>query len=415
MKKRLFYGATLLFLIASLTACGKVPEPTEKDVLKALEKEGYLSEEQVDNDLCSVEMEEIEIDDDKEGSTVECIVSVEEEYVRRSTEYKIKFKIRDDKESWRVRKVTENETTYELANPITEDGLEDVLYWESISFENGTIYFYNDTTTYTVTSHEVRGTDMVDVVTLEVSGVSGYKTLTATVQYTLKYSYSYDSGYWSIESKEVVNSSVSYVDGYEVTLTEERVVEDILSKKYYIVVLDYYYYLDDKETIISNVVIGDYEYYDNYLYVPVTMNVATEGVSFDVTYKLTYYLNSYDFEWSISGVSVIGYANFDAGIVGTWMGTSDDGAVVLTVNNFFHEDYTSNLDVVVQVTTSNGQIFSYSAYVDTYNPDSNYLVIYGYEWITQPDGNYYKETFKGYIENGEYESSTNSYKFNLKK
>ena len=411
--KGLFLGLTLLFAIGMLTACGKVPEPTERDVLKGLEKEGYISETQVDEDVFSVQMKEVEIDDDKEGATVECVLSSDQEYVRVNTEYKIKFKIRDDKESWKVRKVTQNETTYELINSISDTDLENRLYWESIEIDGVYIYFYNDSTTYTVVDHEINAEAMTDVVTLEVTGSSSYKEVKATVKYTLRYDYSYGS--WYTDAVEIVDTETSYVEGYEITLAEDRVIEDIIDEKDYVYMLGCYYYIDSDEITISNVRIGENQYNDSYMNVPVTITVSYEDVSFDVTYDLQYYFDSYDMEWEIYWLQITAYENFNSNFVGVWTGTSEDGQVTLTINDFFHEDYTDYLDVVVEITTDDGQTYSFSAYVNSYNPETGYIYIYDYDWIEEPTESYYREDFYGYIDETTFESDDYWYDFTLTK
>lgn len=414
--KGLFLCLTLLFTVAMLTACGKVPEPTEKDVLKALEKEDYLSEEVIDNDLCSVEMKEVEIDDDKEGATVKCIVSVDGDYVRTNTEYKIKFKIKDDKESWKVKKVTQDEVTYELIKGMDDEKLSDFLYWDTLNIDGSYIYYYNDSTTLSIVEHEINGEEMTDVVTVEVTGVSGYETITATVKYNLRYEYSYGSGYWYNQETEVVEYSTEYVDGYEIAFTEDRIVEDIIYKRNYVYALGSYYYLTDEEVTVSNVTIGDNDYSDSWLYVPVTINVAYKDFSFDVNYTLTYYFDSYDMEWEIYYLSIEGYSNYAGYFVGVWKGTSDDGQVVLTIGNAPHEYYDDAIDVVIEITTSTGVVYKYSAYLDVYYPESGAMVIYDYDWIDAPSGSsYYREDFDGYIEDGAFISDDYWYDFTLYK
>lgn len=413
--KRLFFYLTL-FAVAMLTACGKVPEPEEKDVLKALEKEGYVTDTQVDDDEFSVQMNEVEIDDDKESSTVECVVSREDEFVRINTEYKIKFKIRDDKESWRVKKVTQNETTYELINPISDESLESVLSGYSFEAEGSYIYFYDENTTYTVIDHELRSDEMTDVVTIEVNGRTGYKNVTATIKYTLYYDYyGYGYGYWTSQDREIIELETTYVDGYEVTLSEERVVEDLTKKNSSLYMLGCYYYLTDESVTISNVRIGENEYDEYYMYVPVSITVNCENSSFDVNYKMEYYFDSYDVEWECRRSTVVEYANYNGEIIGVWSGTSDDGQVVLTINNSFHAEKTSYLDVIVNVTTSTNEVYSYSAYVYSYNPVSGALDIRGYDWIEKPTGSYYKESFDGYCLDGVFESDDYWYDFTLTK
>lgn len=413
--KSLFFYLTLL-VIATLTACGKVPEPEEKDVLKALEKEGYLTEEQVDNDECSVQIDEVDMDDDKESCTVECVVSVEDEYVSTNTEYKIKFKIRDDKESWKVKKVTQKETSYELVKSITDDDLDSFLDGESFEADGSYVYFYDEDTEYTVKDHELRGDEMIDIVTVEVSGNAGFKNVIATVKYTLYYEYyGYDYGYWYSEEREILDVETTYSEEYEISLSEERVIENIIDSNSYVYMSGYYYYLNDKDVKLSNVKIGEQEYDDYYMYVPVTVTVSHKDTSFDVNYNIEYYFDTYDMEWECNYCNVLGYENYSGGIVGVWKGTSDDGQVELTINNFFHEEMSSCLAATVKVTTTTNEVYSYSSYVYYYDPSTGALDVQGFEWITEPKGNYYKEAFNGFCKDGEFKSDDYWYDFTLKK
>ena len=389
----------MLIVVAMLTACSNVPKPTEKDVLKALEKEGYISG--IDNEECSVQMDEVEIDDDKEGATVECVVSYEEDLVRKSTEYKIKFKIRDDKETWKVKKVTERDTTYELIKGISNESLEDLLRWESYLIENNYINFDSSNTTYNVLNHELRCQEMIDVVTMEVNGKLGYKSAKVTVKYTLSYVCNGDQGYWNIQEKEIIGTETAFVEGYVVTLSEDRVLEDIISKKSYVYMLGTSYYLTDENVSFSNIKIGESVYDGYYMYVPVSLTATYDKVSFDIHCNLAYYFDTYDMKWYANGFMDISCDNFNSDIIGVWTGTSEGNQVVLTINKDWHAAHTSYLDVKVEVTTSTGIYYSYSAYLREYDPSSNYICIYGYSWIVEPTGYHYQDDFVGYCIDGE--------------
>ena len=120
-------------------------------------------------------------------------------------------------------------------------------------------------------------------------------------------------------------------------------------------------------------------------------------------------------EWECRGGTVVEYANYNGEIVGVWTGTSDDGQVVLTVNNSYHAEKNSYLDVIVKVTTNTNEVYSYSAYVYSYDPASGALYIDGYEWIEKPAGSYSREDFDGYCLNGTFKTDDYWYDFTLTK
>ncbi len=397
-KNRGLFWGVILFVAAMLTACGSVPEPTKEDVLKALEKEGYITEESIDNEEVLVQMNEVKINDDKDGASVECVVTSEADVVRVNTEYKIRFEIEDDKESWKVKKASIRNRTYELINPIPEDDLSYLLRGKSFSTDKGYIYYDDSSTSYMVVNHEIQSAAMLDIVYVQVSGKCGLYNVYATVKYTL--SYNATGKNWSIKTTGVRDVAKSFVDGYKVTLSGERVVEDLLNRNSYVHVANAYYYLNDSNTIISDVEVGEPVYHEYNMRVPASMTVSTENVSFRVYYELGYYFDTYDYQWDISYANVKKVEDFNNEITGVWSGRVNDDQVVITINNYTHYDKEAYLDVIVEITLSTGESYRYSAYVYEYDKDWGFLWIYKYGAIEDMPENAYITSFDGRVADG---------------
>ena len=400
-KNRGLFWGVILFVATMLTACGSVPEPTQEDVLKALEKEGYITEESIDNEEVLVQMNEVKINDDKDGASVECVVTSETDVVRVNTEYKIRFEIKDDKESWKVKKVSTRKRTYELNNPIPEADLTNLLRWESVSTEDGYIYFDDSHTTYTVVNHEIQSAEMLDVVTVEVNGRLNLNNIKATVKYTVSYDAATKN--WKIKDEELVSTEKSFVEGYIVELSGDRVLGDIISRSEYVHVAGTYYLLTDDNTTVSNIRIGEPVYDGFGMTVPASITVTAGSVSFDVHYVLDYYFDTYESQWEISWVNAVKFENFNTDVTGVWLGRIDNDQVVIRINNYSHESMTACLDVVIEITlAATGESYHYSAYVYEYVASSGALWIRSYEAIGVTPDNAYVASFDGYAVDGVY-------------
>ena len=409
--KGLFWGLTL-FVATMFTACGNVPEPTQEDVIKALEKEGYVTESGVNNNEYSIQMNEVKIDDEQEEATVECVVSYEAETVRICTVYKIKFQIKDDKESWKVKRVSSKERTYELINSISNDDLEKLLLGKSIGTNDGDLYFSNSDTTYTIINHEINAEEMTDVVTLNVSGRGNYKNIKATVEYTL--CYDGVKANWQIQESQIIDMETTFVDGYEIEISEERALRDLTSWQHYINVFGSVYFWADEYIAITDVELGE-KVYDGYrMTVPVTVTANCEGVSFDAHYNLIYYFDDYD-EWVVNGAEVIKLSDFKGDIIGVWAGRYGNDQMVVTINDFCHTTEIFCVDVIVEVTLSTGENYKYSSYVYRYEHDSGFISIRPYDIIgIAPEGSY-MNVMEGYCINGVFTPYTGYDEFYLTK
>ncbi len=394
--KALMLGSVMVMSFSMLTACGKVPEPTVDEVIEALVDEDVISKEQKKEGKFEVKINEVEINEDQDKATVECDLTIQDGPVSKTTEYEIKFKIRDDKESWRVRKgkVEAGETKSELTEKISDDKVKELIEYDSFTAEDQYINLNDDTTTYEIKEHKLDKKAMTDTVTIEGTSKEGYLDVTFTIKYTFSY-----SGNWYWTTDEVTESSSEYVDGYEIKELKSDIFAKMLSddsESFWI--MGYYYNADSEDVSISNVVLGEIKYEGKYAYADVTFDVKEADVEFTLDSDVVLYFDTDSSQWSFNYFNDYTLTAFKCGAIGTWKGTNDDDTVVITINDTLVED-DDNLSASITITTPEGVTGTYDAYINEYEPGNLYMSIEDLDWTTKPeDSSLYKETFYGYYD-----------------
>lgn len=397
--KALLLGMLMVLCLGVLTACG-VKEPTEDDVKEALEDKEYLpgskkGEDKKDVDY-EISVDKVRMSDDKDEARVTCTLVVKEGSVETSTEYKIKFKLRDDK-SWKVKEVEAGDAETKLVSGITDDDIKELVKSIYVYVDNASIDFDDETTTFKIGDHDTDLEGMKDTVTLECTGEEGFSKYSFDLEVEFYYS-TYDNK-WYVNNKKVENIETSYADGYEVEFTKEDIAADLKNVTQTLPVMGEYYEFTDENATIEVTKIGETEYDNYYSYTTVTIKYTISDVVMEVELELEYYYDDdgWEFQWIEKGTVL----SFDSDIIGTYKGTDGDKNITIVIKNEFYKEDSRNLAAEVTVTT-NGITYSYSAYVSNYEPsDEGYISIAGYEWITEPsDASYYKESYTGSFANG---------------
>lgn len=394
--KALLLGSVMVFALGMLTACGKVPEPTVDDVVEALVDEDVITKEQKKEGKYEVKINDIDINDDQDKATVECEFTIQDGPISKTTEYEIKFKIRDDKETWRVRsgKVEAGETKSELTEEISDDKAKELIAWDSFEVEDEYVSMDDENTTYEIKEHKLDKEAMTDTVTVEGTAKEGYLDITFTVKYTFSY-----SGNWYLTTDEVTESSSEYVDGYEITdLKTEDFATMLADDGESFWVMGYYYNADSEDVTISDVVLGEIEYSGSYAYADVSFVVKEADVEFVMDSEVVLYFDTETSEWAFNYFNDYSLTSFKCGAIGTWKGTNNEDTVVITIDDTLVED-DDNLSASITITTPEGVTGTYDAYINEYEPGNLYMSIEDLDWTTEPsDTSLSKETFYGYYD-----------------
>ena len=391
--KALMLGFVMLMAVGMFTACGDVPEPTEDDILDAFEDEEILTKDQIKNEEYELEIGDIEIDDDQEKATVECTLSITNGSVCYSTEFELKFKIKDDKESWKFRKLEAGETTEKLVAGISDEDLESYLSWSSFSIDGDYIYFDSSTTEYEIKEHKLDAEEKTDTITIEGTGQYGLKTYEFTLECVCQYEYG-----WNSPSIEVVESDSEYVEGYEHEFTEEEVMETIQEYDSYIYVMGVDYYFTDSDMKVEGVEIGEVEFDEFYCTLNADATISKGDIKFTKMVEISYEFDTDSKEWELNWINWWDTTSFTCSAIGTWVGTVNGNSVTLTISEEFLEDYTCP-KVLVEGITAEGEAYSYTAYVGSYGVGEDsvaYMEIWAYEWVTKVD-TVWMSSFEGYI------------------
>lgn len=392
--KALILGSIMVFSLAMLTACGEVPEPTEDDVMDALVDEDLITKEFKKEGDYELKIDKIKINDDQDRATVDCTLTVQNGPISTSTEYEVKFKIRDDKESWKTKSAEVGEVKTELTKEITDEEIEDALSWESISVEDYYISLSDDDVEYKIGKHNLDKESNSDTVVITGTSDEGYLTISFEVEFKFVY-----SGGWYASSENVTDSSVEYAEGYEIDEISDEDFQTMLADEYEsIYVMGYGYDADSDDVTISEVKLDEIEYNDNYSYADISFTVAEGDVEFTVDSEVTLYYDLDEEEWEFYYFNDYEITSFTCGSQGKWTGTNDEDTVIITVEDELYED-DDYLKATVDVTTKDGVKYSYAAYVSEYEPGNLYMAIIGDEWIVEPtDTTVEMYTYYGYYD-----------------
>ncbi len=394
--KSLVLGTTMLLAVTMLAACGKVAEPTTDEVIEALVDEKVLTKEQKKEGKFEVKIKDVSINDDQDKATVECELSMQDGPLSKITEYEVKFKYDEDDKEWKVRKnkLEAGETKTELTKEIDDEKVKELIEWESFYASEKYVSLSSDSTKYEIDSHKLDKEAKTDTVTITGTAVSGYYN----VEFEVEYVFSYGSS-WYESSENVVESSTSYVDGYEIEEFSAAEFAQMLrddSESFWI--MGYSYDVDSDDVTISDVKAGEIEYNNSYAYVDVTFTVKEADVEMTIDSDVVLWFDEDKSKWNFNYFDEYTLTSFKCDAIGTWDGTYGDNTVVLTINDTLVED-DDNLSVTVTITSPEGVTGTYSAYVSEYEPGNLYMAIEDIEWTTEPsDTTIYRETFYGYYD-----------------
>ncbi len=392
--KSLVLSLSMLCAVGIMTACGKVPEPTTDDVVEALVDEDIITKEQKKEGKFEVKINEVEINDDQDRATVECDFTIQDGPLSKTTEYEIKFKIRDDKETWRVRKgkVEAGEVKTELTEEIPDDKVKELLTWGGFNAEGEYISLGDSTTSYKIKSHKLDKKAMTDVVTIEGTATEGF----LDVEFTVEYSFAYSSNWYQTGEVKVTESKSEFVEGYEMTELADGDFEQMLADKGKTFrVMGYRYSAESEDVSVSDVKLGEIEYNGSYSTAEVTFTIKEKDVELTIESKVVFYFDIDNKEWSISYFDEEKLTSFKCGAIGTWNGTNEEDKVVITINDTLLEDK-SCLSASVTVTNAEGVTGTYDAYIYEYNPSDYYMAIEDGDWTVEAaDSSLQKLSFYG--------------------
>jgi hypothetical protein len=229
--KYLIVSCLIVLAIFVFGACGtEVEEPTEDDVEAALLEAGYIPED-YDSDDYTITVDKVKMNDDNDKATVTATVAVSNGYVKKSTGYKITFKLKDD-DSWKFKGDIEadEETTYKLQGISDSDAAEVLQLKDNgyyIDTDLGTFYFWSAyEISVTVNSHEIDNDKLQDTVNMTVTGREAAIRYTFTMNADFYYSLS--SNNWSTSSSSFVLETEPEIEYTNETSDNEDNEEDVI-------------------------------------------------------------------------------------------------------------------------------------------------------------------------------------------
>lgn len=214
LRKLLVFGTLLLLALVFATGCG-VEDPTKKDVEKVLEKIGAIPEDAKDDDSktkYSIEIDKVKLNDDKDKATVECTLSMEGELATVAQQYKMTFRLNDDKE-WKIKNSKLEDdvelVSEKLATEIGDETFRALLSdWYSIEVGGSYIKTADIADSVKITKHELAEDSLKDTVTFEGTASVGIMEYQFTVKAECEY---FDRlGKWSLASCNTEDYKVDY-------------------------------------------------------------------------------------------------------------------------------------------------------------------------------------------------------------
>lgn len=413
MKKFRFLLLAMLLVLsmAFFTGCG-VKEPTLEDVEEALRDEGYLPEDDDDSDKDSdedsdegsadaekdknkddweVTIDKCKLNDDKDKATVTATLKVTNEFVETSTEFKITFKIKDDK-SWKCKEIEKGDSESKLISGVPDETAEKLIKNKSFNIEEGdiSVYIYDEKlTSLTLGEHKNDLENMKDVVTISGTGVDGFLEIEFSAEVTFSFD-SYDNSWFVSDTKVLSGAKVDFVDSYKFSLSASDIQSDILDDDEYCYFMGAYYYYNECE--ISDFEVEDVEPNGTsyYLEVPCTFTVKNGDVALTISAAVEYYYNgtAWEYEYIYDETLV----SWESDIIGTWKGVHEgEGNVTIDIPAEFDED--GYLFATVTVASTENGTYSFTSKVYGYDPETGEIDLSFGEWITMPkDGNTYGYT-----------------------
>ncbi len=411
MKKSWLLMLVAILCMAVLTGCGGPEDPTDKEILKGLQKKGFIDEEiDIDDVVIThkedeepaegyhVYVKEIDMDDDKEQTDVTCILTITEEFVQKQQEVVIDFRVRDDK-SWRCKEAeAEEDETVKLIANVPDSVIKEQMGWTGVTVDDRYFSMESDNVTWSVKEHKLDSEKMTDTVSFACNGEYGYKIYDFTISMVLKYNA--NSEYWSNEGVEVGDYTTTLTEEYQKMPTAEDVLTAMKDKGDYIYNRGYYY-LNGEGITVSDFEIGETVPEDKQMYVDMAFLISDGIMTFTVDGSVYYYYDESNEIWQYRYMEDYEITAVSCDAIGTWYYTDGMTSYVLTITDTLYPDSTY-LYAEVEVTFEDASTCKYTAYLYEYEGEGGDMTVYAQEWITEPTISYYMENFSGSIENGKF-------------
>ncbi len=404
--KGIILSALMAGCMMSLTACGKMEEPTEDDVLEALVKEDIIEEDAEDD--FTVSIDKVSLDEEDEEAKVTCSVVGKKGSIEVTNEYRIKFKYKDDK-SWKAKDVELRDSKSELVEGISDERAQELIESLYVSVDGTGMNMDDEGVSYELDSHEEDLEENKDVVTFKCEASKGIYDFTFDLKVTYNH-YSYDNeSSWSYSFYEVENVEKEYVDGYEFKLSEKDVAAGLKTEDLHsLSIMGNSFDFDDEEAEITVEELGEFkadDYNEKYGTVPVTFTYKYKDVSVQISAIVKFEYDT-DEGWGFDAIGQYEILNFTCGMAGNYTGTITEGDVKSTFKMTISDVYDADaygMPAEVIVTSPTGKTYSYSATLESYkiSDDKCEFAIYDKDWIAEPtEDPYTKISFYGYYKDG---------------
>lgn len=391
MKKLRILILTLVFVLClGLAGCGKkIEAPTVADVEKALKDEGYLPKSEKDDDDdkkkdkkeeaddedskdedskddekseeskdgYEIKIEKSKLNDDKDKATLDVVLVQTEGSIEKTTEFDMTFKLKDDKETWKIKSIDKGDVEEKLSKGITEEELKKGLKYAGYQLNDDVYVSAEDVEKLSIEKNELVAAEMKDMVTVNIEGKRGIREFKASAEVECSYM-SYDNS-WSCIVKKIVSSDVKFADSYKFELKEDDIVAAIKA--------------DENSTVyfLSRRVPAKEINFSGIKYDPVTLNGETyisveatgalefKGITSTATMTLRYQYDAND-GWKLESVRTSVDDNYDVPVAGKYAGTG----------TFYPFSEETPVNMAMEITkNSDGK---YSAVLNCTSSDANY-------------------------------------------
>lgn len=406
--KLLLFTLVSVLVMGLFVGCGKVAEPTEADVKKALEDEGYIKDDKDDDDddddaasedadsensdssdvapkkevKTEVKINKCRLNDDKDKATVSASLFVTDGPIETETEFKISFKLTDSKK-WKARSVDKEDTTEKLISGTTDEEAEKVIKNLSFSVESDLVL--GEDCEVKIDKHELNEENKTDVVTATLKGEAGIKKVEFETQVTFKW-----SSKWYVEEKTVTKSSSSYADNYKFELTKDSFVT--MLKKFStdsnktIYIYGKYFPLTDITINEFKGTAGDPSGNTYFTPDPAEVGFEINGFKFNAKFNTSYTYTKED-GWKISYLSINECALASMPFVGKF--TGKNGEYPLSVEITANADGTFTGKVTGKGDANVGD-YSYTTSYESFRfvDDGFRMYVRIKDWIQEPNVSY---------------------------
>ena len=405
----LVLGLLVVLCCAIFTACG-VKEPTKDDIIEALEDENIVDKD-IDYEL---DVKDTTLNDDKDKATVECAVIIKEGSVQITNEYELKFKLRDDKKSWKLRECEKSgDTTYKLV-----DGVDDKVVSEKVS----NVSFHKDGVTlsmggtassFEIKEHKKDDQELKDTVTLKCIGVSGHITYEMMVDVVFRY-YTNSKSWSYVESSVESVKEIGYEDGYEFKKEAADILNELVANNKYVYLMGKKYSFNSEGVSLSNGKVGEIKYNNNYCTANVSFDIKYADLTATITSEISY--KYADKAWSYYSMNNSKCDKIAFSATGTWAGNDTANTIALEILTT-SDNKSGYADAKVSYTLADGVTYSYKAYVYSYDPSSQTMQISPFEFEKSSDNaTHSMTTFNGkFDESGAFVPRSTSYKWSFAK